>query len=307
MRNCHKELDWSIKAQHLSKFSNMMKISGYDSSFRFDIINGAIKRHREFLDKAGRGEIKFYRNRSEIKESKLIKGGNSASSWHLKGETTSTMNVAATPGGALKSKISEALRDVKGPDGGKTQIIERGGKPIFAGIEKRDPFQKQGCAYGEQCFVDEGTNCAQTNVCYEIACTMCEGKPDEASEEGVSSPRGSQARWVAGRRRGHMRRIYVGNTGRSLHGRAIQHMGGLRRGDEGNALYKHCIEEHMNTERPEFVMKVISRHRTNLHRMISEGLAIERVRSDDPRSLLNSKAEWGRTKLVRHSANINIS
>ncbi len=75
--------------------------------------------------------------------------GNNASSWHLKGENTCTLNVAATPGGALKTNISKALTEIKAPDGGKTLVIERGGKPVLGGLEKKDPFQRDGCRYGE--------------------------------------------------------------------------------------------------------------------------------------------------------------
>ena len=158
--------------------------------------------------------------------------------------------------------------------------------------------------YEEGCIVEEGTNCAQVNMCYEIACTMCE---DEQEGGDMRRQGGTQARWVAGRRRGVIKKSYIGNTGRTLHGRALQHMGGLRRGDKGNPLFKHCMEAHTNTERPTFVMRVISKHKTNIHRMITEGVSIERVRKKDPEILLNSKSEWGRTRLIRHSANINIS
>ena len=135
---------------------------------------GPLREHREFVEKAEKGEIKFYRNKGEIIRWKLRKGGNSASSWHLKGETTCTMSIAATPGGELKTKLSKALEDVRAPDGGKTKVVERGGRPVFAGIEKRDPFQVGGCSYKEGCFVKEGTSCSQVNTCYEIACLTCE-------------------------------------------------------------------------------------------------------------------------------------
>ena len=269
LRNCHPDIDWKVKVNHLNSFSNMMKVSGYDAKYRYETIKGAVERHREMLRLAETGEINLFRTRREIKESKLERGGNSASSWHLKGETTSTVNIAATPGGILKRTLSEALEKIKAPDGGKTKVIERGGKPVFAGVEEGDPFQKPGCQYEEGCIVEEGTNCAQVNTCYEIACTMCESEQEWG---GVRSPVGTQARWVAGRRRGVIKKSYIGNTGRTLHGRAIQHMGGLRRGDKGNPLYKHCLESHPNSEIPKFTMRIISKHKTNIHRMITEGV-----------------------------------
>ena len=104
-----------------------------------------------------------------------------------------------------------------------------------------------------------------------------------------------------------IRKSYIGNTGVTMHGRAVQHMGGLRREDKGNPLFKHCVEVHPNTEKPKFVMRLVSKHKTNIHRMVTEGISIEKIRRRDPEILLNSKSEWGRTKLIRHSANVNNS
>ena len=78
-----------------------MRVSGYGAKYRYNVVKGAVDRYREMMQKSDKGEIKLYRNRNDIKLSKRQKGG-SASSWHLKGETTSTIGVAATPGGELK-------------------------------------------------------------------------------------------------------------------------------------------------------------------------------------------------------------
>ena len=51
------------KLEVMSKFMVQLMWSGYDQKYRYDIISGAIKRHREFLDKASKGEIRFYRNK----------------------------------------------------------------------------------------------------------------------------------------------------------------------------------------------------------------------------------------------------
>ena len=36
------------KAEVLSKFSNSMRISGYDAAYRFEVIKGALKIHKMF-------------------------------------------------------------------------------------------------------------------------------------------------------------------------------------------------------------------------------------------------------------------
>lgn len=84
-------------------------------------------------------------------------------------------------------------------------------------------------------------------------------------------------------------------------------MGGLRREDKGNPLYKHYTEQHKDEDVPTFEMRILTKHRTNINRLITEGISIEKVRQKNPEALMNSKSEWGRTKLIRHTANINIS
>ena len=173
---------------------------------------------------------------------------------------------------------------------------------MFSGVERKDPFQKDSCKYGDKECIVRG-NCSEVNVCYEIACTMCE---EVIEEEEIRRPGiNTQARWVGGRRRVNSK-VYIGNTGKSCHSRQAEHMGGLRREDKGNALFKHTQETHSVGESPKFVMRVLSKHRTNIQRLITEGISIEKVRKSNPNSLLNSKAEWGRAKLVRHSATSQI-
>ena len=86
-------------------------------------------------------------------------------------------------------------------------VIERGGRPILGGLEKKDPFQKSGCKYGEGCLAEEGVDCSKVGICYEIRCTMC----DENNEGGpaIRPPQSTQARRVGGVRRGN-RKIYIG-------------------------------------------------------------------------------------------------
>ena len=110
-------------------------------------------------------------------------------------------------------------------------------------------------------------------------------------------PSSTQARVVAGKRR-----VYIGNTGKSAHSRMREHEAKLRRKDKNSCLYKHMLNEHEIGETPVFKMKTLSSHRLNLQRMIAEGISIERVRRQNPDELLNSKAEWGRAKLIRHTA-----
>ena len=68
--NCSPELPWAIKAGHLSKFSNMMMISGYNKLFRYRIIDGVIKRYRQMEQMVKNGDKVWFRSQLEIARQK---------------------------------------------------------------------------------------------------------------------------------------------------------------------------------------------------------------------------------------------
>ena len=47
--NCSVALPWEAKVKHLSKFAHSMMISGYGHRYRWEVINGAIKRYEELV------------------------------------------------------------------------------------------------------------------------------------------------------------------------------------------------------------------------------------------------------------------
>ena len=76
-------------------------------------------------------------------------------------------------------------------------------------------------------------------------------------------------------------------------------MSDIRRRDKNSPLVKHILNGHMNEPIPTFTMKPLSSHKTNLQRLISEGLQIERERKENQSAVMNSRAERGHSKLVR--------
>ena len=141
----------------------------------------------------------MYRDRETIAAQKKKKGGNSAATWFLKDNTTTTVSVAATPGGILQKKVKEALRDIKGPDGGSTMVIEKGGRSILSGIEIPDPFKENKCRFNDiKCIVDNKQDCGTSSACYEITCDLCNTQvthPDQQAPHRVK-----KSGWVASKR-----------------------------------------------------------------------------------------------------------
>ena len=208
--------------------------------------------------------------------------------WYLKGGKTTTFNVPATPGGALKRLMSDTLSGVKAPDMGETMVIERGGRPLLSGLRKKDPFKVEGCTYqNNNCIVDSKSDCTTTGACYAITCDLCgdEDPPVNPSDSLPRPPRppvSRQARFVGGRRRGRPIAQYTGQSGRSLHARALEHLGDVRRRDKNSPLVKHILSEHVNGPTPTFTMKTLSQHNTNLQMLKVERFQIKRETKENP-------------------------
>ena len=65
------------------------------------------------------------------------------------------------------------------------------------------------------------------------------------------------------------------------------------------------LESHTEQDTPDFSMEVVKGARSNLKRLVREGTLIQGAEKQDPGSLMNSKGEWGRSKLVRFTATVD--
>ena len=100
-------------------------------------------------------------------------------------------------------------------------------------------------------------------VVYEIECQVCK-------ENGV-------------------RRVYLGETGRSVYERMLNHWDDWDKKKEGSSLWKHSVNEHGGLlDDDKFYVKVLRRPRTALERQVLEGVLIEEEKLGE---LLNSKSE----------------
>ena len=96
--------------------------------------------------------------------------------------------------------------------------------------------------------------------------------------------------------RGGSRRVYIGQTGTSLHRRQQGH-----RYDKGSALSKHRREAYRGDQRPpRYSMKAVKGSKTVLNRVVTEGVFIDGEEKANPGTLMNSRGEAGRGKMVRY-------
>ena len=286
LQNVSPALPFSEAIPHMDEFSNMLRISGYSSQYRYNVMKGAIERMKEVRRKVASGEWKSqYRDRASILAAKIAKGGSSASTWFLKGEVTSTLTVTATPGSELQKAVRKALEKAPQADGGKTMVLEDGGVPAHLGLKSRDPFRVEKCRFkDDNCRVDPATDCSQQGRVYILTCNACPEAVEGATSKGRPTEPG-----------GETRKNYVGMTGTSMHARSLAHSASVKYGTLNNAMAKHMCEDHRGQDMG-FTMKPMSTHRTVLSRYKTEGVVIEKQASN---TSLNSKIEGGRGGLVR--------
>ena len=114
-------------------------------------------------------------------------------------------------------------------------------------------------------------NCRVESCVYEIKCAICEGK-------GI-------------------RKVYIGETGKSGWERASQHWRDWRRKDSESSLHKHDMNEHEGKlKKTDMKMRIISKPRKALQRQVEEAV---RISEEEPEALMNSKSEYGNNRIPR--------
>ena len=185
--------------------------------------------------------ISQYRNREAILKAKIEKGGNSAATWFLKGETTCTTSCSATPNSELKKSISSSLRKDRQADGGQTLVVEEGGLPVTIGLRVKNPFRKDICVFKDPEYpVYTRVDCSRQDTVYSITCGGCL----ESVFQGPSPLHMPKPTEAGGETRLH----YIGMTGTSMHTRGKSHLTAMKRLDKSNALARHIIEKHSGKE-----------------------------------------------------------
>ena len=287
LRNCCPELGWDQIRTHMNKFSWQMLISGYDQSTRFNILKGVLNRYEQMLSDDSKGIKPLWRTRGHIASQKASKPGRSSASFFLKGDTRQVMMLPPTPGGELVKRVRSKIGNFKGPDHGTTKFGEKAGAAVTAGLVKDNPFPAEGCDFGDsKCIV--GAGCSKTGVTYQIECNQCTERDQGA--------RGSPRRPVRGQVIAGSRRKYLGQTGTSMHRRQVAHKSG-----KSSVLKKHTREAlSEDQDPPKYTMKAVRGSRTVLGRVVTEGVLIDTQDKHEPDTLMNSRSEGGRGKMVRY-------
>ena len=104
--NCSRSVFSDKVAEHMSKYYNMLRLSGCFTKERYYVVKGAKYCHSEMQEEVKSGiRMSMYRTRDEILEAKDLKGGICSSTWLLEGEVESVITCQVTPGEILAYRI----------------------------------------------------------------------------------------------------------------------------------------------------------------------------------------------------------
>ena len=114
--------------------------------------------------------------------------------------------------------------------------------------------------------------CSEESICYSLQCLEC---------------------WNKG-----IERRYEGEMSRSPYERGLEHTTAVDTGETDHPLVRHAWEEHQG-RKPQFLMKIKSRHKTPLDRLTQEAVNILALSRKPDGVDLNSKSEWGQARIPR--------
>ena len=138
---------------------------------------------------------------------KSKKGGQITNTLFISSEINNIMMTSASLDSQLAKKLSKILSEQPSIARGRTKPVEKGGLPVSIGLKKKDPFNKDGCDFGDnRCPIDEKQSYSTMGSCYRAICE-CTNVND--SQINLNDDENYN---------------YIGTTGTSVHNRHLAHM-----------------------------------------------------------------------------------
>ena len=135
---------------------------------------------------------------------------------------------------------------------------------------------------------DGKVNCKARNIVYESKCLVCNPQTSQQEDDHDNQPSGTDDYPREG--------IYIGESSRSLHERALEHVRDAQAFSAKSHITKHWMNSHPSLPSPpKMEFSITSRFRDCLSRQIGEALRINYSKD----TLLNSKAEYMANSLTR--------
>ena len=112
------------------------------------------------------------------------------------GGFTSILNVPATQGSLLASRVRDVLQETSSPQGLRPGVQERPGRSVVGTLTKANPFPRPSCgrqlcpwsAKNEDC----NERCYRENICYKTFCNECWREKEQALDQGGTNRKQQQ-------------------------------------------------------------------------------------------------------------------
>ena len=319
--NCSRSVDSSYRTEALNKFASKLVNSGHScQSARIMIVQGVTRYLHKvklsqlpiedlsyaplYFDKKFKeqerqsdkylAKMNWYRSG---KKNKPEKGRSESESWRtrLKGvwrgstsaqkrvkmmDYRTVLQVPNSKNGVLLKNLIKAEDNLALISGYNVKMVEQSGvqlSRIFPGMpSSTKKCHWTDCPVCSESNVKGASGCRISNIVYEGECIDCL----EDVENGIKTASD------VGK--------YIGESGRTLAERSLEHVRGAKSFDKDNFIIKHWVLHHSDsTERPRIRFKVRKAFKDPMSRLIAESVLI------DKESNLNSKSEWRSTKMSR--------
>ena len=177
--------------------------------------------------------------------------------------------VEQTPGGELAARMRELISRLEPMLGFGVRVAERCGKSLQSlfplnNLWKGTKCGREDCITCEQQGAEELPDCTKKSVLYENACLDC--LPSAGLKGGAKNEEMEPA----------LPALYVGESSRSVMERSREHWAGYRSKKDDNHMVKHQLVAHGGADPPNFIMRVVSHHRSALERHVREAIRIRR-------------------------------
>ena len=181
------------------------------------------------------------------------------------GEPTTVLFVPNSNNGILLRNLEQREPLLSKLSGYTVRLVESSGSPL-ARMFSLD--LSNGVCHRTDCVVcvfhngKGSSKCRKNNVVYESSCNVCKAE-------------------------GSSKSTYIGETGRSLYERSLEHLADAASMKQTSHIWRHWATCHPDMlSQPDFTFKVVRVHKSCLDRQIHEGV---RIATD---GFLNAKAEW---------------
>lgn len=161
LRNCNEFCQWKEVAEHISYFMRRLQFSGYDQTFRYEVVKNALKK---------RERINTPTTENSVNDAREVKNKNK---WfHKNDKADAVMFVQATRDEELKKEIQKCAEKNKI----NLKVIEKVENSVRKELQRSNPFKEEKCGKDKCmiCKLENGVNCRARGCVYEMLCSECE-------------------------------------------------------------------------------------------------------------------------------------